>query len=135
MAKRKTNKKPKASIAEVDVDPTEDDGDADIGDVKSGEKKKFSKVSRGKTGVELRFHIKKTYHLLSKPQKYELTEWRKTRDAKQAQHGSGQGNKKKVKIGSSEVIAETETAEAAPADASSTTSSKMRSILRRIKHG
>ena len=44
VAKRKTNKKPKASIAEVDVDPTEDDGDADIGDVKSGKNKKFSKV-------------------------------------------------------------------------------------------
>ena len=64
-----------------------------------------------------------------------MTEWRRTRDANQAQQGSGQGNKKKVKIGSSEVIAETETAEADPADASSATSSKMRSILRRIKHG
>ena len=94
-----------------------------------------ARFSRGKTGVELRFHSKKTYHLLSKPQKDELTEWRRTRDSKQAQEGSGRGNKKKVKIGSSEVIAETGTTEAAPADASSTTSSKMRSILRKIKHG
>ena len=83
---RKRNKNTKSSV-QFDISGVETEN----GTEKGADVSAFgSKISKGKTGVEFRFHTKKEYGDLSHEQKEELALWRKSKGGK-GDHGKGGG--------------------------------------------
>ena len=87
---------------------------ADISSVKVYDRnKKTKKAGIGTTGVELRFHNHAEYQKLSKAQKAELYEWRKTQDKKDSGNSQGDQQKKLIAAAVKKELKESEAAKTA----------------------
>ena len=83
-----------------------DEGSDD--NIKANSYKRFKRVDKGSSGVELRYHAFKEYKKLPEYQREELRLWRSKRSSKNTDQGDGGGQPKKQKNDSRILALETQ---------------------------